>query len=149
MAKADGLRCVAHAGEEGPPDNIWQAINVLNVSRIDHGVRAVEDEKLIQYLVEHQIPLTVCPLSNKELGVCPDLTQHPLLDMLEAGVCVMINSDDPAYFGGYLTDNYIAIAEALNLNDSHIKQLTINAVNASFIDQARKAELELKIKALK
>ncbi len=133
-----GLLAVAHAGEEGPAEYIWTAINDLKVSRIDHGVRAIDDEKLIEYLVENKIPLTVCPLSNTKLCVFKDMSQHTILTMLEQGVCVTVNSDDPAYFGGYITENFIALAESLSLNKSQAKQLVINSVEASFVSDEKK-----------
>ncbi|VAW60679.1 Adenosine deaminase [hydrothermal vent metagenome] len=133
-----GLLTVAHAGEEGPAEYIWTAINDLKVSRIDHGVRAIDDEKLIEYLVENKIPLTVCPLSNTKLCVFKDMSQHTILTMLEQGVCVTVNSDDPAYFGGYMTENFIALAESLSLNKSQAKQLVINSVDASFVSDEKK-----------
>src|SRR5690606_39507143 len=107
-ARAEGLPAVCHAGEEGPPEYIWQALDLLKAKRIDHGVRAAEDPRLLQRLIEEQIPLTVCPLSNIKLRVVEDMAQHNILDMLEMGVKVTVNSDDPAYFGGYVTENFIA-----------------------------------------
>ena len=114
-ARDEGFITVAHAGEEGPAEYVWEAINLLNVSRIDHGNRSLDDEQLIKYLIETQIPLTVCPLSNLELKVVNDLKDHPLLKLMEAGLVVTINSDDPAYFGGYMNENYTQIASALIL----------------------------------
>jgi adenosine deaminase len=137
-ARAEGLLTVAHAGEEGPAEYVWEAINELKVSRIDHGNNALNDPKLIEYLVANRMPLTVCPLSNLKLQVVKDLTNHPLKQMLQLGLKATINSDDPAYFGGYLTENYIAITKALNLNESDIKQLAINSFEASFLNEAQK-----------
>lgn len=136
-----GLRVVAHAGEEGPPEYIWEAINLLHVSRIDHGNRALQDERLVEELVRHQIPLTVCPLSNLKLKVVSDMRNHPLRTMLQKGLLVTVNSDDPAYFGGYLNENYIALAEALNLTKDEIKQLAMNSIKASFLSDEKKDNL--------
>jgi adenosine deaminase len=130
---------VAHAGEEGPPAYIWSALDVLQVQRIDHGVQAVHDEALMDRLAKERIPLTVCPLSNLKLCVFPDLAQHNLGRMLERGLCVMINSDDPAYFGGYLNENYLQTFAALNLNADHAYQLACNSFEASFVSQSQKA----------
>jgi len=132
-AKNEGFRLVAHAGEEGPPEYIWQAINDLKVERIDHGVRCLEDNNLVSYLKEHQIPLTVCPLSNIKLKVFQDMKEHPIKKMLELGLNVCINSDDPAYFGGYLVENFIAIDNALSLSEDEIKTLCQNSLQSSFI----------------
>jgi adenine deaminase len=132
-AAAEGLLTVAHAGEEGGADYIWQALNLLQVRRIDHGVQAIHDDKLVAHLAETQIPLTICPLSNKALHVFPDLAQLPLKALMDAGVCVTINSDDPAYFGGYLNDNYIAVQEALNLTEAEIRRIANNSFEASFL----------------
>ena len=108
-ARAEGFLAVAHAGEEGPPEYVWEALDLLKVSRIDHGVRAAEDPRLIARLIEEQIPLTVCPLSNTKLRVFDDMSQHNILELLEQGVKVTVNSDDPAYFGGYVTENFMAL----------------------------------------
>jgi len=136
-----GLLTVAHAGEEGPPEYIWTALNDLQVSRIDHGVRAIEDDALMLHLKKNKIPLTVCPLSNTKLCVFDDMSKHNILIMLEQGICVTVNSDDPAYFGGYMTENFIALAAFLNLTQSQAKQLVINSIDASFVDEARKHTL--------
>lgn len=141
LANEYGWHRVAHAGEEGPPEYIWGALKTLKARRIDHGVRAIEDPKLVDYLVEHQIPLTVCPLSNIKLGVFPDLVSHNLKQLLELGVCVTLNSDDPAYFGGYLTANMQEIQNALKLSQAQWVQLTENAINASFAPAERKQAL--------
>jgi len=133
-----GLLTVAHAGEEGPAEYIWTAINDLKVSRVDHGVRAIDDAKLMAYLIENKMPLTVCPLSNTKLCVFKDMSQHTILTMLEQGVCVTVNSDDPAYFGGYITENFIALAESLNLNKMQAKQLVMNSIDASFVSDEKK-----------
>ena len=134
QARAAGFLTVAHAGEEGPAEYIWEALNLLKVTRIDHGNRAVEDETLLQELIQRQIPLTMCPLSNQKLQVVPDLRQHPLRALLERGVLVTVNSDDPAYFGGYLNENYQAIATALSLSPLEVAQLAKNSFAASFLD---------------
>jgi adenosine deaminase len=140
-ARAEGLHTVAHAGEEGPPGYIWQALDLLGAERIDHGVRCLEDDALVARLVAEQIPLTVCPLSNVRLRVVPDLAVHPLPRMLDAGLLVTVNSDDPAYFGGYLDDNFSAITEALDLAPSTLAGLARNSIVASFADEARRKEL--------
>jgi adenine deaminase len=135
-ARAEGLIAVAHAGEEGPPDYIWQALDVLRVRRIDHGVRCMEDDRLVERLVAAQVPLTVCPLSNVKLRVFRELREHGVRRMLERGLCVSINSDDPAYFGGYIGDNYVATARALNLTWDQMTQVARNSFRASFLDEA-------------
>lgn len=140
-AKSLGLRLVAHAGEEGGPDYVWQALNLLGVERVDHGVRSIEDPALIGYLVENQVPLTVCPLSNQRLQVTPDLGDHPLKRLLDAGVVATVNSDDPAYFGGYVGENYTRIAEALSLSEADLVKLARNSIVASFAGEERKREL--------
>ncbi len=140
-ARAEGWLTVAHAGEEGPPDYIWQAIRLLGVSRIDHGVRCVEDPRLVDYLVEHQIPLTVCPLSNVKLCVFNSMAQHNLKQLLERGLCVTVNSDDPSYFGGYVGENFQAVAEALDLSRQDIYQLAKNSFTAAFLSPAQKQTL--------
>jgi adenosine deaminase len=137
-ARQLGLRTVAHAGEEGPPAYIWSALDVLHAERIDHGVQAIHDAALMQRLASQRIPLTVCPLSNLKLCVFPDLAQHNLAQMLDQGVCVMLNSDDPAYFGGYLNDNYLQTFAALGLNASHAYQLARNSFEAAFVSDAQK-----------
>ena len=131
-ARELGLRAVAHAGEEGPAGNISDALELLSVERIDHGVNAVDDVALVEYLATHRIPLTMCPLSNQRLQVTPDLSKHPLKRFMDAGVLVTVNSDDPAYFGGYVADNYVAIAEALNLTREELAQLAENSLLASW-----------------
>ena len=140
-ALTEGYLTVAHAGEEGPPRYIWQAIRDLKTSRIDHGVRSNEDPELIQYLKDKQIPLTVCPLSNVKLRVFDTLSDHNLSTLLEEGLCVTINSDDPAYFGGYLTENFLQTQMALNLNIQQLQQLSQNAARATFLDTAEKMAL--------
>jgi adenosine deaminase len=140
-AREAGFRRVAHAGEEGPPDYIWQALDLLGAERIDHGVRALEDESLVQRLAREQIPVTVCPLSNVKLGVFQSISQHNLQRLLQAGLMVTINSDDPAYFGGYVGDNYIAVHEALNLSLAELERLAANSIRASFLPEQKKAIL--------
>ena len=134
-ARAEGFLTVAHAGEEGPPEYIWQALDILRVARIDHGVRCAEDEQLLRRLVAEQVPLTVCPLSNVKLRVFPTLADHNLAELLRRGLRVTINSDDPAYFGGYIADNYIATAGALGLTRAEVVQLARNSFLASFLDE--------------
>lgn len=129
-ARAEGFLAVAHAGEEGPPEYIWEALDLLKVSRIDHGVRAAEDPKLIQRLIDEQIPLTVCPLSNTKLCVFEDMSQHNILQMLEQGVKVTVNSDDPAYFGGYVTENFMALHESLGMTEDQARRLAQNSLDA-------------------
>ena len=136
---------VAHAGEEGPPEYIWEALNLLNVSRIDHGVQCLKDEKLVEILTKNQIPLTVCPLSNIKLKVFNTLEDHNLKKMLEKKLMVMVNSDDPAYFGGYLNKNFIEIQKALNLSYEEIKTLLANSFKSSFKKDTKKEEWISKI----
>jgi adenosine deaminase len=140
-ARGVGMRPVAHAGEEGPAAYIREALDLLRVERIDHGVRCDEDPALVARLVREQIPLTVCPLSNKKLCVVDDLRKHNFAKLLRAGVVVTINSDDPAYFGGYIADNYRATAEALDLTAAELVTVAENAVRASFLPAAEKASL--------
>ena len=135
-----GLRLVAHAGEEGPPAYIWGALDVLNVERIDHGVQSEQDALLMQRLVKEQIPLTVCPLSNLKLCVIKDLADHNLPRLLAAGLKVMINSDDPAYFGGYVNENYTQLFAATGMGAPEAYQLARNSLEASFASQAQKQE---------
>jgi adenosine deaminase len=139
-AREEGFRAVAHAGEEGPPDYIWQALDVLGVQRIDHGVRCLEDPRLVSRLAADRIPLTVCPLSNVKLRVVETLAEHPVAKMLERGLCANINSDDPAYFGGYVGTNLAAATAALALSDDAIGQLARNSFEASFLDDGTKAD---------
>lgn len=127
-----GLRAVAHAGEEGPAGHVSDALELLLVERIDHGVNAIDDAALVEHLATHRIPLTMCPLSNQRLQVTPDLREHPLKRLMDAGVLVTVNSDDPAYFGGYVADNYVAIAEALSLSEEEIARLAENSLLASW-----------------
>ena len=141
----EGFLTVAHAGEEGPPDYIWEAINLLEVKRIDHGVQCLKDEKLTKELIKKQIPLTVCPLSNIKLCVFKNLKEHNLKDMLNAGLMVMVNSDDPAYFGGYLNENLVKSQAALNLSKNELKTLIINSFKSSFLNEENKMKWIKKI----
>ena len=140
-AQAEGFLTVAHAGEEGPPEYIWEAINLLKVSRIDHGVRSMEDPKLLDYLTDKQVPLTVCPLSNVKLQVFDSMTEHNLKKLLVRDICVTINSDDPAYFGGYVAENYQAAQSALDLAEKELYQIAKNSFEASFLPPKAKLEL--------
>ena len=133
-----GFKLVAHAGEEGPASYIWEALDLLNVVRIDHGNRCLDDEKLVQRLVDEKIPLTLCPLSNVELKVIEKMEDHPVVKMLDKGIVATIHSDDPAYFGGYMNENYHATATALNLNNEQLLQLAVNAFKASWLGEEEK-----------
>jgi adenine deaminase len=137
-ARAEGFLAVAHAGEEGPPEYIWQALDMLMVQRVDHGVKCTEDERLVERLVTEQMPLTVCPFSNVKLRVFPDLRKHNFAQMLRRGLFVTINSDDPAYFGGYIGDNYVGTAQALGLTLDEMVRVARNSYSASFIPDAEK-----------
>jgi adenosine deaminase len=139
-ARAAGFLTVAHAGEEGPPDYIWSALDDLQVLRIDHGVRALEDPDLMDELARRRMPLTVCPLSNLRLCVVDDMTAHPLKMMLDRGLVVTVNSDDPAYFGGYVNDNYYAVRQALALTDEELAMIARNSFGAAFLDETTKAK---------
>ncbi len=134
-ASEEGLRKVAHAGEEGPPEYIWQALDLLGVARIDHGVRCMEDKNLVEQLLKDKMPLTVCPLSNTKLRVFDKMEDHNLKEMLDAGLCVTINSDDPAYFGGYMNDNFLATQKGLNLSREDVIEIAKNGFRASFLPQ--------------
>lgn len=138
LAAREGFLTVAHAGEEGPAPYVWEALNLLRVSRIDHGNRSLDDEKLVAELAHRNIPLTVCPLSNLKLKVVKEMKSHPLRKMLDSGLLATVNSDDPAYFGGYLTDNFLAVTQALNLSKADIYKLAINSFKASFLDEESK-----------
>jgi adenosine deaminase len=140
-ARAEGFRAVAHAGEEGPTAYIWQALDLLRVERVDHGVRCLEDPRLVARLVAERVPLTVCPLSNVKLRVFSTLAEHPLGRLLDAGLCATVNSDDPAYFGGYVLENYRAVRDALGLGRDALVRLAGNGIEASFLDDAGKQRL--------
>jgi adenosine deaminase len=147
-AREAGFLVVAHAGEEGPAAYVWEALDLLKVNRIDHGVRSEEDPELMQRLIAEKMPLTVCPLSNLKLCVVDDMQQHNIRRLLQQGVHVTVNSDDPSYFGGYMNDNFIAIAEALDLSNEELKQLAINSFEASFITDTEKEQWINQIRAL-
>ncbi|MGB5706917.1 MAG: adenosine deaminase, partial [Arenicellales bacterium] len=140
-ARNQGYLCVAHAGEEGPPEYIYGALDSLHVDRIDHGNSCLQDPALIQRLVQERIPLTVCPLSNTRLCVVDRMQDHPLKKMLDAGLQVTVNSDDPAYFGGYMNENFHAVADALELNVQQLSTLASNAIEAAFVGSDRKQSL--------
>ena len=137
-AKNIGYKVVAHAGEEGDSSYIWEAIELLHVERIDHGIRCDEDESLVKLLIEKQIPLTVCPLSNTKLKAVASMDKHNILKLLRKGVLVTVNSDDPAYFGGYLNENYEAIVEHLEISEDELKCLARNSFKASFLEEPQK-----------
>jgi len=141
-ARKCGYRVVAHAGEEGPAEYVWEALRLLKSERIDHGVRSMDDPELVEYLVANQIPLTVCPLSNIKLKVFPSLKNHNLKQMLDLGLHVTINSDDPAYFGGYITENFLCVQKELDLNKQDLLKLSMNAIEASFLDAGGKEQLK-------
>ena len=146
-ARDEGFLAVAHAGEEGPAEYVTGALDALGVARIDHGNRSLDDDALVQRLAAAQVPLTVCPLSNLQLGVVPDMHAHPLKEMIDRGLLVTVNSDDPAYFGGYINENYRAVRDALGLGDQDLAALARNAFAASFLDDDRKAALTAKVDA--
>lgn len=148
-ARAEGFLTVAHAGEEGPPEYIWQALDLLKVSRIDHGVRCLEDPELVARLRDEAVALTVCPLSNVKLCVFESLDKHNLGTMLKQGLKVTINSDDPAYFGGYMNENFGQTQAALNLSTDAVYQMSRNAFEASFIDEARRQKLIAELDAVR
>jgi adenosine deaminase len=136
-----GFLTVAHAGEEGPAQNIIDALSLLSITRIDHGVRCVEDEQLMEQLIAKRTPLTVCPLSNTKLKVFDTMQEHNIVELLRKGLCVTINSDDPAYFGGYMNDNFLAVANAHPVTHQELAQFSINAIEASFISPHAKEDL--------
>ncbi len=145
-AKGEGYLVVAHAGEEGPPEYITEALELLQVDRIDHGNRSLEDINVVNDLIERKMALTLCPLSNLNLQVVKNLTKHPLKKMLDKGLFVTINSDDPAYFSGYLNENYIEIQKALDLSKENIIQLADNSFKASFLSETEKNKMLEKLK---
>ncbi len=138
-ARELGLRAVAHAGEEGPASYVWEALDLLRVERIDHGLRSLEDPVLVERLVRERIPLTLCPFSNVRLRCIDTLADHPLRRMLDAGLVATVNSDDPAYFGGYVDDNLAGVVRALGLTDDHLRTLARNSFEAAFLDEATRA----------
>jgi len=145
LALQEGFKTVAHAGEEGPANYVWEALQLLKVSRIDHGNNSLNDETLVQELEHRQVPLTVCPLSNLKLKVVTDLKNHPLKTMLDKGLLATVNSDDPAYFGGYVNENFLAVARALKLSKVEIYRLAKNSFNASFLEEEKKQEMIEKV----
>jgi adenosine deaminase len=145
QARQLGLRLVAHAGEEGPPEYVEEALDVLRVERVDHGNRSLESPELIARLRRDRVPLTVCPFSNVRLRGVESLEAHPLRRMLDEGLLVSVNSDDPAYFGGYVDNNLTAVREVLALDEAQVRALVENAIDSSFLDDARKAELRQEV----
>ena len=144
-SKEEGFLMVTHAGEEGPSEYIWEALDLLQVNRIDHGNRSMEDPNLVKRLVEIQMPLTLCPLSNLELKVVQDLKDHPVVKMMNKNLLVTVNSDDPAYFGGYMNANYLGIAKALNMSKNQIAELVKNSFKASWLSDKEKEKRILSI----
>jgi adenosine deaminase len=140
-ARAESLFVVAHAGEEGPADYVWQALDTLGAVRIDHGVRCTEDPELVERLRSERVPLTVCPLSNVKLRVFDSMEDHNLRELIDAGLCVSINSDDPAYFGGYINENFAAVCDAFDLNREEIGALGRNSFEGAFMDEGRRLEI--------
>ncbi|MDP9803059.1 adenosine deaminase [Acinetobacter calcoaceticus] len=147
-AREEGFLIVAHAGEEGPPEYVWEALDLLKVNRIDHGVRSEEDEQLMARLIKEKMPLTVCPLSNLKLCVVKDMKDHNIRRLLQKDVHVTVNSDDPSYFGGYMNDNFFAIQQALDLTNDELKKLAINSFEASFISDEEKQKWIAEIKKI-
>jgi adenosine deaminase len=147
-ARELGFRLVAHAGEEAPPAYIWSALDVLKVERIDHGVQAIHDATLMQRLARERVPLTVCPLSNLKLCVFPSLSQHTLSRMLDAGIVATVNSDDPAYFGGYINENFTQTFAALGMTAEHAYRLARNSFDASFIDASLRSDYVQRLDAV-
>jgi adenosine deaminase len=148
-AREAGFLTVAHGGEEGPAKYIWEALELLKVSRIDHGNHCLDDDKLTEELIRRRIPLTVCPLSNLRLKVTGRLEEHPLRRMMERGLLVTVNSDDPAYFGGYINENYLAITNALNLTANDIYTLAMNSFEASFLEEGKKDKMFARVREYK
>lgn len=147
-ASSLGLRAVAHAGEEGPPQYVWNALDILGVERVDHGVRSLEDDSLVDRLTRDRVPLTVCPLSNVALRVVDRVVDHPLPGMMEKGLLVSVNSDDPAYFGGYVGENYWALADDLGFGEQRLAMLAANSIESSFLDESEKGRLLAEIEAV-
>jgi len=147
-AQEMGFLTVVHAGEEGPPEYIWGALDLLRASRIDHGNSAIEDPDLVDVLSLYEIPLTSCPLSNLKLKVIQNMEEHPLKEMMERGIKVTVNSDDPAYFGGYLNENYFAVADALSLTREDVVQLVKNSFEASFITDGEKRDFLKRVETI-
>lgn len=146
-ARAHGLHAVAHAGEEGPADYIWQALDLLKVERVDHGIRCLDDPALVQRLIEEQMPLTVCPLSNIRLRAVDTMADHPLPQMLEKGLKVSVHSDDPAYFGGYMDANFASLMESFNFSTEQLATLASNSFESTFLDEASKQVLLAEVQA--
>ena len=142
QARAQGYLSVAHAGEEGPAEYVWEALKLLGSQRIDHGVRSVDDPELLKFLVDQRVPLTVCPLSNVKLRVFPSMKDHNIKQMLDMGLRVTVNSDDPAYFGGYMNENFIAAQRDLGLTRDDLYRISLNSIEATFLDEPRKAALK-------
>jgi len=140
-ARSYGYRVVAHAGEEGPADYVWQALEMLKVERVDHGIRSIDDPRLIDHLASRQVPLTMCPFSNTRLKVIASLRDYPLRYLLEHDVCALVNSDDPAYFGGYIKRNLLGVARAQQLSLDHVFKLARNSFRASFLEEPKKRQL--------
>lgn len=140
-ARAEGFLLVAHAGEEGPPEYVWEALDILKIDRMDHGNRSLEDPKLVARLSQEPMALTVCPLSNLKLCVVKDMSKHPIKKMIDLGIKATVHSDDPAYFGGYMNDNYLSVATALNLSKEDVLTLARNSIEATFLDDAGKQRL--------
>ena len=146
-ARSEGFLTVAHAGEEGPPAYIVEALDLLKVSRIDHGVRCEEDDALVERLARERVPLTVCPLSNVKLCVYDRIEDHNIKRLLDRGLCVTVNSDDPAYFGGYVAENFLAVQRGLGLSKADVTTLAANSIEASFLPDARKQVLRKRLDA--
>ena len=141
MVAEPEVPAVAHGGEEGPPSYVIGALDTLGVARVDHGIRSLEDPEVVARLVRERVPLTVCPFSNVALRAVDTLADHPLPTMIDSGLLVSINSDDPAYFGGYVGDNYEGVADELNLGDSVMAELAANSIRSSFLTDRAKADL--------
>lgn len=146
-ARAHGLHVVAHAGEEGPADYIWQALDLLEVERVDHGIRCLDDPTLVQRLVDEQMPLTVCPLSNIRLRAVDTMADHPLPQMLEKGLKVSVHSDDPAYFGGYMDANFASLMASFNFSTGQLATLARNSFESAFLDEESKQVLLAEVQA--